>query len=109
VLTPVKKEKGQCYLEPSDQWLSTAVSRVRQPTEALFGWLEEKTGIECASKVRSYIGLMVHRPPETAAIKAPIAAPGAQGRLRHANMMMNTDQFEKPRQHPDTHTAFQSK
>ena len=60
VLTPVKKGKGQCYLESSDQWLSTAVSRVRQPIESLFGWLEEKTGIECASKVRSYNGLMVH-------------------------------------------------
>jgi hypothetical protein len=60
VLTPVKKDKGQGYLEPSDQWLSTAVSRVRQPIESLFGWLEEKTGIECASKVRSYNGLMVH-------------------------------------------------
>jgi hypothetical protein len=60
VLTPVKKQKGQHYLEPQDQWLSTAVPRVRQPIEALFAWIEEKTGIECASKVRSYKGLMVH-------------------------------------------------
>lgn len=60
VLTPIKKEKGQNSLEPSDQWLSTAVSRVRQPIESLFGWLEDKTGIECASNVRSYNGLMVH-------------------------------------------------
>jgi len=60
VLTPVKKQKGQRYLEPQDQWLSTAVSRVRQPIEALFAWIEEKTGIECDSKVRSYNGLMVH-------------------------------------------------
>lgn len=60
VLTPVKKQQGQRYLEPQDQWLSTAVSRVRQPIEALFAWIEEKTGIECASKVRSYNGLMVH-------------------------------------------------
>ena len=60
VLTPIKKQKGQKYLEPQDQWLSTAVSRIRQPIETLFGWIEEKTGIECASKVRSYNGLMVH-------------------------------------------------
>ncbi len=60
VLTPVKKQKGQKYLEPQDQWLSAAVSRVRQPIETLFGGIEEKTGIECASKVRSYNGLMVH-------------------------------------------------
>ena len=60
VLTPVKKKKGQKYLDASEQWLSTAVSRVRQPIETLFGWIEEKTGIECAGKVRSYSGLMVH-------------------------------------------------
>jgi hypothetical protein len=36
VLTPVKKQKGQDSLETQDQWLSTAVSRVRQPIEALF-------------------------------------------------------------------------
>ena len=40
--------------------MSTAVARVRQPIEALFAWIEEKTGIEYASKVRSYQGLMVH-------------------------------------------------
>jgi hypothetical protein len=40
--------------------LSTAVSHVRQPIEALFAWIEKKTGIECASQVRSYNGLMVH-------------------------------------------------
>jgi hypothetical protein len=60
VLTPVKKQTGQHHLETQDQWLSTAVARVRQPIEALFAWTEEKTGIECASKVRSYNGLMVH-------------------------------------------------
>jgi len=60
VRTPVKKKKGQKYLDADEQWLSTAVSRVRQPIETIFGWIEEKTGIECAGKVRSYQGLMVH-------------------------------------------------
>ena len=60
VLTPVKKKKGQKYLDADEQWLSTAVSTVRQPIETLFGWIEEKTGIECAGKVRSYQGLLVH-------------------------------------------------
>jgi len=60
VLTPVKKKKGQKYLDAADQWLSKAVSSVRQPIESIFNWLEEKTGIECASKVRSYEGLLVH-------------------------------------------------
>lgn len=60
LFTPVKKAKGQAYLDAADQWLSTAVSRVRQPIESLFNWLEEKTGIQRASKVRSYNGLLVH-------------------------------------------------
>jgi len=58
--TPVKKKKGQKYLAVHDQWLSTAVSRVRQPIESLFNWIEEKTGIQSAAKVRSYKGLLVH-------------------------------------------------
>ncbi len=60
VLTPIKKKKGQKYLDADEQWLSRAVSGVRQPIETLFGWIEEKTGIECAGRVRSYQGLMVH-------------------------------------------------
>jgi hypothetical protein len=59
-LTSVKKQTGQHHLETQDQWLSTAVARVRQPIEALSASIEEKTSIECASKVRSYNGLMVH-------------------------------------------------
>ena len=60
ILTPVKKAKGQAFLETTDQWLSKAVRRVRQPIELLFNWIEEKTGIQSACKVRSYNGLLVH-------------------------------------------------
>lgn len=60
VLTPVKKEKGQERLDSADRLYSTAVSRVRQPVESLFNWIQEKTGIEYASKVRSFRGLLVH-------------------------------------------------
>lgn len=60
LLTPVKKEKGQAVLDPADQLLSTAISRVRQPIESFFNWINEKTGIQIASKVRSYKGLIVH-------------------------------------------------
>ena len=60
VLTLVKKKKGQKHLDTDEQWLSTAVSRICQPIETLFGWIEEKTGIECAGRVRSYQGLMIH-------------------------------------------------
>ena len=58
--TPVKKKKDQDKIGFQDQLFSTAVSRKRQPIESLFHWLEEKTGIQRASKVRSYHGLMVH-------------------------------------------------
>lgn len=60
IYTPVKKQKGQKYLDAADKWLSRAISSVRQPIESLFNWLEEKTSIQIASKVRSYNGLMVH-------------------------------------------------
>jgi len=33
---------------------------MRQPIESLFSWINEKTGIQRASKVRSYQGLLVH-------------------------------------------------
>jgi hypothetical protein len=60
LLTPIKKQKGQSFLDAADQALSTAVSRVRQPIESFFNWLEQKTSIQLASKVRSYQGLIVH-------------------------------------------------
>jgi hypothetical protein len=60
MLTPIKKAKGQKYLEVADQWFSVAVSRVRQPIESLFNWIEAKTGIQRASKVRSSLGLVGH-------------------------------------------------
>ncbi len=59
VLTPVKTHQGQAHLDAADAWLSRAVSQVRQPVESIFTWIVEKTGIEMASKVRSYQGLLV--------------------------------------------------
>ncbi len=65
MLTPVKAIKGQdAGLKHRDKaandLFSTAVSRIRQPIEALFNWLIEKTDIQRASKVRSTKGLMVY-------------------------------------------------
>ena len=60
IYTPVKKKKGQENLYLFEQLLSTSVSRVRQPIESLFNWIQEKTHIQVASKVRSSKGLMVH-------------------------------------------------
>ncbi|GAK54997.1 transposase IS4 family protein [Candidatus Vecturithrix granuli] len=60
IQTPIKKAKGQERLHWFEQLFSTAVSRVRQPVESFFNWVEEHTGIQCASKVRSLKGLNVH-------------------------------------------------
>ncbi len=60
LFTPVKKEKGQKLLDAADRLLSSAISSVRQPIECIFSWIEEKTKLQIASKVRSYEGLMVH-------------------------------------------------
>ena len=60
ILTPVKKAKGQETLFLFEKLLSTSVSRVCLPIESFFNWIPEKTGIQVASKVRAYKGLMVH-------------------------------------------------
>jgi len=60
LLTPVRKSKGQKTLSAADRLHSEAVGRIRQPIESLFNWINEKTGIQRPSKVRSYQGLLVH-------------------------------------------------
>ena len=39
---------------------SQVVSKVRQPIESFFNWLNEKTEIQRASKVRATKGLLIH-------------------------------------------------
>jgi hypothetical protein len=46
--------------QAADDLYSTAVARLRQPIEAFFNWLIEKTDLQRAAKVRSYAGLLVH-------------------------------------------------
>ena len=58
--TPVKRKKGQESLTEAEKDFSRAVSSIRQPIEALFSWIERKTNISMASRVRSYEGLLVH-------------------------------------------------
>ena len=61
ILTPVKKKKGQTRpLDYFEKLLSTSVSSIPQPIKSFFNWVEQKTGIQRASKVRSYNGLMTH-------------------------------------------------
>lgn len=58
--TPVKRKRGEPKLDSRDRLYSKAVSHVRQPIESLFQWIQEKTKIQIASKVRSAKGLQVH-------------------------------------------------
>jgi hypothetical protein len=60
IMTPIKLKKGQKYLEAADKLFSSYISSVRQPVEAFFNWLMEKTAIQTACKVRSEKGLWVH-------------------------------------------------
>lgn len=61
----LKTAKGQCEeLKQRDRafndLFSAAVSKVRQPIESFFNWLEQKTTIQRAMIVRSTKGLLVH-------------------------------------------------
>ncbi len=65
MLTPVKGIKDQAEEikqrnKASNDLLSAAVSKVRQPIEAFFNWLNEKTKIQRSMKVRSAAGLLNH-------------------------------------------------
>ena len=65
MLTPVKAVKGmpdvlRKFDRAANDLYSRAVSRIRQPIEALFSWLIEKSDIQKASKVRSTKGLNLH-------------------------------------------------
>jgi len=65
MLTPVKAVKGMTeglkkFDRAANDLYSRAVSKVRQPIEALFSSLIEKTDIQRASRVRSTKGLTLH-------------------------------------------------
>jgi len=65
MLTPVKAVKGmpdviKKFDRACNDLYSRAVSKIRQPIEALFSWLIEKSDIQKASKVRSTKGLTIH-------------------------------------------------
>jgi len=65
MLTPVKATKGmpdvlRKFDRAANDLYSRAVSKIRQPIEALFSWIIEKADIQKASKVRSTKGLNLH-------------------------------------------------
>lgn len=59
LLTGRKKKKGE-ELTKLDKYRNRLVSRFRQPIEGLFNWIDEKTKLQTASKVRSADALMIH-------------------------------------------------
>jgi hypothetical protein len=59
LITPQKKPKGK-ELTLDEKYYNRLVRRIRQPIESLFNWIQEKTGIQRASKVRSTEALMIH-------------------------------------------------
>lgn len=60
ILAPIKKQKGQKLEDAADNLFSKAVSSVRQPVESFFNWINEKTNIQDAIKIRSSKGLWTH-------------------------------------------------
>jgi len=64
ILTPVKLLKGESEIlrlrdAAANDLFSAAVSSVRQPVESFFNWINEKTNLQKACKVRSTLGLLV--------------------------------------------------
>jgi hypothetical protein len=59
LVAPRKKPKGK-DLTLDEKYYNRLVRRIRQPIESLFNWIEEKTQIQRASKVRSTDALMIH-------------------------------------------------
>lgn len=65
MLTPVKAIKNQPawdkqFDKAANDLFSKCVSSIRQPIEAFFNWLIEKTDFQRASKSRSTAGLLLH-------------------------------------------------
>jgi hypothetical protein len=66
LLTPAREGQRSGDSLGGREAVSEAVSRIRQwqtslpDIESLFNWTDEKTGIQRASKARSYQGLLVH-------------------------------------------------
>jgi len=59
LLTGFKKPKGKDLTE-FEKYHNRLVSKFRQPIESLFNWIDEKTNIQTASKVRSANALLIH-------------------------------------------------
>jgi len=58
LVTPAKLQKGQPELKPGEKIINSVISAIKQPLESFFNWVQEKTNIQAASKVRSVNGLL---------------------------------------------------
>ena len=58
ILTPIKRKKGQKKLSFWDGLYSASVSSIKQAIESFNNWIDQKTNIQKASKVRSSAGLL---------------------------------------------------
>ncbi len=79
LLTPIKKDKGQEVLSAADRLYSESISRLRQPIESLFSWIDEKSGMRhhpYTATPRNSCGVFSRSPTR---ISKPHAAP--TGRL----------------------------
>jgi hypothetical protein len=59
LIAPIKKPKGK-ELTLNEKYYNRLVRRIRQSVESLFNWIQEKTQIQRASKVRSTDALLIH-------------------------------------------------
>jgi hypothetical protein len=50
----------QTVITDVENYYNELVRRIWQPIESLFNWIQEKTGIQGASKVLSTDALMIH-------------------------------------------------
>ena len=60
VRTIQSKKTSDLWLTDDEKYYNRLVRRIRQPVESLFNWIQEKTQIQRASKVRSTDALMIH-------------------------------------------------
>jgi len=58
LVTPAKLQKGKSDFNPGEKLINSVISSIRQPIESFFGWLQQKTHIQSASKIRSANGLI---------------------------------------------------
>jgi len=71
--TPHRRTRGEVDPFPGGNAAETFISSIRQKIEIFFNWLNAKTGIQCASKVRSLKGALSHTFGKLAAALASLA------------------------------------